>query len=150
MALSREDFDAERLAGRTVVELIASGVPRATAYKWESKRVAPVATPIESADPTEADDEKAPKVVRIGTGGKGEKADKLRGDSKESITEKTAAKIMEGIFLILAVQQQEEEWALSDTEKRDLAGPLSDSLAMLPSPLAKVVNEYAVTAVLST
>ena len=75
---------------------------------------------------------------------------KVGKKGRRPITEETAAKLLEGVFLLLAVRYGEPIWLLDANEKRALGPPLADSLSMIPGPLADAVNTYAAPGVLIT
>ena len=79
--------------------------------------------------------------IKVGKTGKG---------GKRPITEDTATKLIEGIFILLAIAQSKPLWLLTSPEKSALGGPLADSLAMVPGPIANAVNTYAAPGVLAT
>lgn len=113
--------------------------PRST----QAKPAAPAATPIASGDD---DDEETPLVTPP------KETPKKPGGRKRSarITEEAAGKLCEGMFLIAAVMSGEEEWLLTDTQRRALGGPLADTMEVIPSPIATAINDYAAPGVFAT
>lgn len=148
--MTYEEFCAARESGSSVIDLVKSGaLPRTTAYKWEKKRApaVPQSVPIDEFEQV-SDDEGEPATVRVKT----EPAPKAtsRKRTGEKITEQTAGKLIEGMFLMASVLQNEPEWLLTADERSAVAGPLADTLDIIPNPIAKAVNEYAAPAVLAT
>ena len=139
--MTYEEFCAARDAGEPIVELIRKAVvPRTTAYKWEKRRAPQQqpADPIEHDEPIEDEGEPLKVEARV------EKPSKPKARAKkEPITEATAGKLMEGMFMLAAILQNEEEWLLTPAERSALAQPLADSLEIIPNPIAKAINDYA-------
>ena len=132
-----EEFCEARENGEPIVELLKRNtVPRTTAYKWEKRRAPKPA--VDAAD----DDETEGEPVTVGQRPAVEKI-KPKAKRKEPITEATAGKLVEGMFMIAAIVQNEEEWLLSPAERAALAQPLADSLDIIPNPIAKAINDYA-------
>ncbi len=139
--MTYEEFCSARDAGEPIVELIRKeAVPRTTAYKWEKRRAPkPTASSAEET-PDELEDEGEPLKVEARV----EKPSKPKPRAKkEPITAATAGKLMEGMFMLAAILQNEEEWLLTPAERSALAQPLADSLEIIPNPIAKAINDYA-------
>lgn len=105
------------------------GLDRRRAYAWAKARVgAQAPDEVASPKPPTPPPSEPTKVGKKGA---------------RPITEKTAAKLLEMAFLFLAIRQSEPLWLLDEADKDILGSPLADSLAMIPGPIADVVNRYA-------
>lgn len=133
----RVAFEERVLAGESYNAVAAElGVDRRKAYQWD-KALHP---PTNDAEPPTARGVTNVEAPAKNAGGK----------AKRPITEETAGKLCEGIFLAVAIVNHEPLWLLDDAEKKELAGPAADSLAMLPNPIADAINTYATPGVFLT
>lgn len=133
--MTREEFLDKYKGGTPIKDLIAGGVPRASAYRWAKKSDdAPsendpgpiLIDPVEPKTPSEA--------KAKGVGGR-----RRAG----AITEQTAGGILWLLFFLVAIFTSEPEWELDDSERESLAQPFVDMLDSMPAPVKAIVNTYA-------
>lgn len=117
-----------------------------TARLWLRKSKAPEAT----APPTNVDGDGEPGAPLLGKAQQAEPRKRGGRQTAKVITEQTAEKLCEGMFLLAAVFTREEEWMLNEVEKKALSEPLADSLALVPAPIAAAVNAYAAPTVFAS
>ena len=141
----RAEFDARIAAGEEFSEVGKSlNIAPDTLRAWK-KRLAKTDPPPPIDPDDDAGDVRAPILGKTPA----EPAKKSRRVAK-TITSATAEKLIEGMFLLAAVSQSEPIWLLDDVERTALGGPLADSLAVIPSPIAAAVNAYAAPVVFFT
>lgn len=147
----RAEFDQRVIGGEDPKTVGAElGIHKSTLRLW-TQRLANNDAP---GDESEEAEVSAPHTGRSNTQ---EKIRTTAAGAKRGakvITEATAQKLCEGVFLIAAVMERDPRckpiWLLTDAEKKILGEPLADSLAAIPAPLAAVVNTYAAPTVFVT
>ena len=130
--------NAARLANGEDVRAISDeiGVSLSTVQKWKDA---------EEAEPSGVAPPPLPAT-------KGKRA---KRQPRRPITEETAGKLCAGIFALVATLDgldgtDSSFWFLSDVERQALAGPMADSLSVLPTSVADAVNTYSAPAIFVT